>query len=272
MARVPQPRARPARAAAAGFRRPGARRRQAEARPRGEGHPARDAAAAQHAGGPISTWRIRSSAATRRRRSRCAARSAWPTTSTKPSACCSRAARCRRKARSRPTSPATIRRRRRRRSSTTPRRRARCSTGSATRTATATATARRPDGKPLVLERWSAPTLARAAGRRAVEEEHGRDRHPDRVQEGQAAGAAQDGAAGQDPDAQRRLERRLSGRRELHAAALRAERRPGEPGALRAAGVRRALRRGAQAARFAGAHEAVRPDDRARASPTRRGG
>ena len=34
-----------------------------------------------------------------------------------------------------------------------------------------------------------------AAGRRAVEEEHGRDRHPHRVQEGQAAGTAQDGAA-----------------------------------------------------------------------------
>ncbi len=92
-----------------------------------------------------------------------------------------------------------------------------------------------PDGKPLVIERWSTPDSRDAAGRRAVEEEHGRDRHPDRVQEGQAAGAAQDGAAGQDPDARRRLERRLSGRREFHAAALRPERRAGEPGAVRSA-------------------------------------
>ena len=38
------------------------------------------------------------------------------------------------------------------------------------------------------------------------------------------AGASQDGAARQDPDARRRLERRLSGRRELHAAALRSQR------------------------------------------------
>ncbi len=37
-----------------------------------------------------STWRIRSSAATSRRRSRCAARSRWATTSTRRSACCAR--------------------------------------------------------------------------------------------------------------------------------------------------------------------------------------
>ena len=43
--------------------------------------------------GPTSTWRTRSSAATRRRRSRCAARSAWATTSTSSSASSSRAAR-----------------------------------------------------------------------------------------------------------------------------------------------------------------------------------
>ena len=41
-----------------------------------------------------------------------------------------------------------------------------------------------PDGKPLVLERWSAPTSLDATGRRAMEEEHGCDRPQDRVQEG----------------------------------------------------------------------------------------
>ena len=114
--------------------------------------------------------------------------------------------------------------------------------------------------------------LRRAPGRRAVEEEHGCDRAAHGVQEGQAAGAAQDGATGQDPDARRRLERRLSGRGELHAVALRAQRGAGEPGAVRPARVQPALRPGAHAARFAGTDGAVRPDDRTDASRTRRGG
>jgi ABC-type transport system substrate-binding protein len=75
-----------------------------------------------------------------------------------------------------------------------------------------------PDGKPLVLERWSAPTtLSRQAdeqwkknmdaiGLRIVFK---KDRLPE---------LPQDGASGQDRDAHRRLERRLSRCRELHAA------------------------------------------------------
>ncbi len=87
MARLPQSRGRPARALARGFRRPGDRQRQAQAGARGQGHPARDPAASRTRGGPTSTWTIRSWAATRRKGSRCAARSAWPTTTTRAFAC-----------------------------------------------------------------------------------------------------------------------------------------------------------------------------------------
>ena len=51
-----------------------------------------------------------------------------------------------------------------------------------------------PDGKPLDDRALVGAQLGVASGRRAVEEEHGCDRHPDRVQEGPRAGAAQDGA------------------------------------------------------------------------------
>ena len=47
-------------------------------------------------GGSISTWRTRSSAATRRKRSRFAVRSRWATTTPTGSACCSKAAQLRR--------------------------------------------------------------------------------------------------------------------------------------------------------------------------------
>ncbi len=92
---------------------------------------------------PISTWRIRSSAATPRTRSRCAARSAWPTTSTKKCACCARARACRRRRSYLRTSPATIRTSPGIRNST-PRAQRRCSTNSATSTATRTAGATCP--------------------------------------------------------------------------------------------------------------------------------
>ena len=150
------------------------------------------------------------------------------------------------------------------RSSTIPRRRARCSTSSATRIATATAIARRPTAS----RSCSSAGRRRRSAQRQADELWKKNMDAiglrDRVQEGQAARASQDGAPRQDPDARRRLERRLSGRRELHAAAVRAERRPGEPVALQPARVQRALRAGARAARFAGAHGALQPDDRAR--------
>jgi ABC-type transport system substrate-binding protein len=98
----------------------------------------------------ISTWRIRSSAATRRTRSRCGARSAWRTTSTRrfASACgqaFQRRSPCRR------MFPATTRNSTVTPSSIRPRQRP-CSTNSATSTATRTAGAIFPDGKPLVLK------------------------------------------------------------------------------------------------------------------------
>ena len=113
------------------------------------------------------------------------------------------------------------------------------------------------DGYPRGARRQAAGARAlvdadvgAAAGRRAVEAQSRRDRAQGRVQEGQAPGASQDGAARQDPDARRRLERRLPGRRELHAAALRPERRPGEPVAVQPARVQQALRAGACVAGF----------------------
>ena len=82
-----------------------------------------------------STWRTRSSAATRRTRSRCGARSAWRTTSTRRSACCAQGRRCRRRSRFRRTSPATTRSSTATPSSILPPP-GRCSTSSATSTAT----------------------------------------------------------------------------------------------------------------------------------------
>ena len=64
-------------------------------------------------------------------------------------------------------------------SSTIPRPRARCSTASATRIATATAIAKRPTASRSSLVRGTLPDIVVSRGRHAVEEEHGRDRHPD---------------------------------------------------------------------------------------------
>ena len=129
-----------------------------------------------------------------------------------------------------------------------------------------------PDGKPLILERWSAPTsLARqedeqwkknmdAIGLKIVFRK-------DRLQE-----LRKMARQGKIADAHRRLERRLPGRRKLHAAALRPQRGPGKPRTVQLAGVRQALRRGTPAARFARAHQALRPDDGTGSSRTRPGG
>ena len=148
------------------------------------------------------------------------------------------------------------------RSSTIPRRRARCSTGSATRIATATAIARCP----------TASRSSSSAGRRrrsiARQEDEQWKKNMDAIglkivfRKDKTAGAAQDGAAGQDSDAHRRLERRLSGRREFHAAPVRTERRAGEPRAIPACPKFDKLYDAARrAARFTGTHAALRPDD-----------
>ena len=128
-----------------------------------------------------------------------------------------------------------------------------------------------PDGKPLAIERWSTPNSAIAAERRAVEEEHGCDRHPARAEEGPRARAAEDGArrarsrcaatAGTPtiPDAENFMQLLYGGVG------------TGQQRALQPAGIQRAVRARAHAARFAGAHAALRPDDGARRSRMRRG-
>ena len=98
----------------------------------------RDAAGAAYS--RISTWRIQSSAATRRRRSPFAARSSWASTRPISSRSGTRTRECRRRSRCRPTSAVTSP------VSTSTRRtirqpRGRSSTSSATRIATATASA-----------------------------------------------------------------------------------------------------------------------------------
>ena len=139
-----------------------ARRRQAEARHSRRRESGTRCCCGPTRGGRISTWRIRSSAAMRRRRSRCGARSAWHTTSTNPSACCSRGARRRRRARSRRASPATTRSRRRRRSSYDPAAARALLDKFGYKDRDGDGYRETPDGKPLVLEYWSAPSsLAR---------------------------------------------------------------------------------------------------------------
>ena len=80
VARLREPRARPARAASAGICRAGAGRRRASARARGQRYPARGAAAAQHALDLFQHGRPGGRRLHAGRRSRCGARSAWATT------------------------------------------------------------------------------------------------------------------------------------------------------------------------------------------------
>ena len=120
-----------------------------------------------------------------------------------------------------------------------------------------------PEGKPLVIERWSTPnSITRqgdelwkknmdAIGIRIVFK---KDRPPE---------LRKMARLGKIPMRSRRLERRLSRRREFYAAPVRPERGPGEQREFRAASIRQALREAPRASRFAGAHEALQQDDRA---------
>ena len=231
--------------AAARLHRPGARRRQAEARARRQGHPARGAAAAQHVAGRTSTWRTRvvggytpEKIALRR-----AIGMAYDVDEADPRAADSGRAHSGERARSRRTSRATTPRSRPTRSCTIRRQRARCSTSSATRIATATAIARRPDGKPLVIERWSAPTSADArratsCGRRTWT----RSASASMFKKDKLPELRKMARQGKIPMRERRLERRLSGRREFHAAALRAQSGQENNAQLQPAGIQQALR------------------------------
>ena len=251
MACVPERRTRLSATVSARLRRRAARRRQAQARAGGQRHSTPAPAAAEYLVGVLQHGRsggrrihAGENRAAARDRHGIQHRGVHPGAVPRPGG-------PRARVRSRPISPVSTRRTGRRRRSTIRRRRARCSTISATRIATATATARVARRQAADHRALVDADLARAPGRRAVEEEHGRDRYPHGVQEGQAPGAAQDGAGRQAADAPGRLECRLSRCGEFHAAALRSQHRPGQRLALQAARVRPPLRTGAHAARLA---------------------
>ena len=115
-----------------------------------------------------------------------------------------------------------------------------------------------PDGKPLVIERWSSPNSVTRQARRAVEaQEHGCDRHPHEFQKDRTPELRKmarlgkilmrrDGWNADYPDAENFMQ-------VLYGATSGQERL-----ALQAAGVRHAVRRGAHAARRTRAHAPVR--------------
>ena len=267
-ARVPERRARPHEHGGAA-RAQRARRRQAEARVRGQGHEAvalrrpRDhATLLEHAG----SGRRRPHA---RRRSRCAARWRWRTTSTRRSRSCATARRSRR---SIPIPPGVVGHDPNygRASSTTRPAPTRCSTSSATRRAP-TAGARCPTASRS-SSATLAPGLARPPAGRAVEEGVRRDRHPHGGAEGQVPRAPEAREAVQAHDAHRVVDRRLSGRRQLHAAPLRHEHLPEQQRLRDDSRVRQALRAVDRGCRLGPSATSSTTRWRRSSRPTRRGG
>ena len=196
-----------------------------------------------------SAWRTRWSAATSRTRWRCAVPSAWRSTWSARSASCAAARpfpaqspigpegwgydpslqerdeRVRPRPREGAARHARLRRPRRRRLARP---------------------ARRPAAGAGVRHQ---PRPAEPPAQRAVAEEHGCDQHPHRVQDGEVARAAQGQPRRQADDVGRGLERGPTRRRHLPRAGLRPEQGPGQPRALRPAGLQRAVRAAACAAR-----------------------
>ena len=126
-----------------------------------------------------------------------------------------------------------------------------------------------PDGKPLTLKYAAGIVGDRPRVQRAVEEVDGRDRHPDRVPGDEVRRPRQGGQGLPADDGRSRVECRLSGRRQLHAAPLRSELRPEQQRLLRVEGVRRVLREVDADARFARAQPALSRDDAADGSRRR---
>ena len=126
-----------------------------------------------------------------------------------------------------------------------------------------------PDGKPLVL-RYASGTTAierefnelwkKSMDAIGLRIEFDVTKFADRLQGGEGLPADDVGLC---------VERRLSGRRQLHAAALRPQHRPEQQRLLRVQGVRRVLREVDADARFAGAQPAVPRDDAADGSRRR---
>ena len=104
---------------------------------------------------------------------------------------------------------------------------------------------------------------------RAVEEEHGCDRRPDRVPARQVRRTPEGREVVPADDVAGRVERRLSGWRELHAAAVRAQHRTEQQRVLRVEAVRRVLPEDARTSRFAGAKPPVPRNDQADGSGRR---
>ena len=96
-----------------------------------------------------------------------------------------------------------------------------------------------PDGKPLVDPAGDRHRRDRPRVQRAVEEVDGCDRHPHAVRARQVRGHAQSRQGMPGDDVAGGVDGRLSGRRQLHAAALRPEHRREQQWLLRIQGVRR---------------------------------
>jgi ABC-type transport system substrate-binding protein len=121
-----------------------------------------------------------------------------------------------------------------------------------------------PDGLAPGVRPRVVPAPARTPAQPALEELHGRDRHPRHVrQRGEAPGAAQAGARWQGAVVQLRLDRGLSGRREFPPAHVEGLHRPGELRDVRPARVQRAVRARQAHARRPGAQRALREDGEA---------
>ena len=129
-----------------------------------------------------------------------------------------------------------------------------------------------PDGKPLVIRYASRPdSLGRQHGR-DVEEGVRRHRHPDGGPEGQVRGAPEAREAVQAHDAHRVVDRRLPGRRQLHAAPLRQEHLPEQQRLREDPRVRQALRADACGCRRDPSATSSTTRWRRSSRPTRRGG
>ncbi len=129
-----------------------------------------------------------------------------------------------------------------------------------------------PDGKPLVLNLLEPDRCDCARLRRPVEEGARFDRHPARDRQRQIQRPDQSRHRLPVPDVELRVDRRLSRRRQLHAAAVRTQHEPEQRRLLLVAKVRRALRRVATDGRLAGANPAFRADGPSNSKRTRRGG
>ena len=108
-----------------------------------------------------------------------------------------------------------------------------------------------PDGKPLTLQKGSTTDAEARSARRAVETQHGRDRHPHHVHQEQVARVEQDDRGRPDDDVGPGVDQRHSRWRSLLQLPRQPQHRHVERRAAAPAGIRPAVRTGARAARRA---------------------